>query len=291
MKKFKIITDAASDLDASFIEKYGIEIIPLNFLFNDEEFEYSAYGSSISINEIYSRLRNNESCKTLQVNPFKFLEVFERTLQEDLDILYISFSSGLSGTYQSSIIAKTELASKYPEQKIICLDSLCGCLGQGLLVNDICEQQVNGKTIEEITEYVESEKLSYQHFFTVNDLYFLKRGGRVSGGLALIGSVLHLKPILALDVQGKIVNVGKSIGRKSSLSNLVNRIIQSVEKIEEAIVYMVHGDCIDDVEYVKSLFIRKPKEFLVSFLGPVIGCHAGPDAFGIFVKGKARRAV
>ncbi len=226
---------------------------------------------------------------TVQINNTEFVDYFEPFLKEGLDILYIAFSSGLSGTYQASAIAKDELKYKYPDRKIFIFDSLCASMGEGLFVYYAAKLRQKGESIENVYEWLETNVLKVNQWFTVNDLFHLKKGGRVSTAAAVFGTVLGIKPVLHVDNAGKLIPVEKVRGRKASLDNLVKKYEELAINPKEQIVFISHGDCEEEAKYVGDA-IKKfgCKEVCIGQIGAVIGSHSGPGTIALFFMGKNR---
>ena len=214
----------------------------------------------------------------------------EKSLKKGKDLLVIAFSSGLSGTAGSFLVAQRDLAEEYPERKIFVVDSLCASMGEGLLLDYVLKKAETGASIEETASYAEDLKLKICHHFTVDNLFHLKRGGRVSTATAIVGSILKIKPIMHVDDNGKLTPVGKAMGRKKSLKTLVENLFESADMDETDPIFISHGDCMEDVEYVKALIYEKMPnvEIKVHYVGTVIGAHAGPGVIALFNKGKKR---
>lgn len=290
MKPFVLLTDSSCDFDAQKVEELGIEVIPLTFLIDEKEYKNDLKENEISIQEVYEKLRNGERIKTAQINPNTFEETFEKYLSEGKDILYVGFSSALSNTYQSSLIAKESMLVKYPDCKLYCVDSLSASLGEGLLVYYVALKKKTGASIEECYQEAENLKLKVNHLFTVDDLNFLKRGGRLSASKAFLGSLFSLKPILHMSDEGKLVPIGKILGRRHSLKNLVQRMLEKATNLQDQVIFISHGDCLEEVDDVIS-FIKEnvnPKEIYVNYIGPVIGSHSGPNTLAIFFLSEKR---
>ena len=242
MNDFVIITDSSGDLPLEIAEDFGVRVIPLevnmegNIRFDDE----------IDIKEFYSYLRAKHGATTSAINLNRFTEEFEGIVSQGKDVLYIGFSSGLSATYMASKNAAEEVLEAHPDRKIIVIDSLCASLGQGLLVKLAVDKKNSGATIEEVTEYVESIKHSLVHWFTVEDLFFLKRGGRVSATTAVVGTMLQIKPILHVNDEGKLVSMDKVRGRQGSIKALFDKMKATAVDPSKQTVYISHGDCYDD---------------------------------------------
>lgn len=280
MNEFVIITDSSSDIPLSLARELGVEVIPLevnmegDIRLNDE----------IDIKEFYAYLRDKHGAKTSAVNMDRFMEIFEPFVASGKDILYIAFSSGLSATYMAGKNAAEELLEKYPERKILVADSLCASLGQGLLVKLAVDKKNEGATVEEVAEYVEKTKWNLAHWFTVEDLFFLKRGGRVSAATAVVGTMLQIKPVLHVDNEGKLINMEKARGRQGSFKALVEKMKSTAIEPAKQTVYISHGDCYDDAKKLADMVTEElgVTDILVSEIGPVIGAHSGPGTLALF---------
>lgn len=287
MNNFVIYTDSACDLKPDVLKSINVECIQLSFRFDNDDKDY--LNNEMDIKTFYDRMRKGETAKTSAINPETFSHRFEELLSEGRDILYIGFSSGLSTTFNSARIAADELKAKYPERKIICVDSLCASAGQGLLVYLALQKKNAGATIEETAKFVEDNALSLCHWFTVDDLVYLKRGGRISPTVALVGGILGIKPVLHVDNEGKLVSVSKVRGRKASLNALLDK-YGELAKDTKGTVYISNADCSEDVEYLKEQFKGqyKTEVEIVTDIGPVIGAHSGPGTMAVFFLGKER---
>ena len=287
---FVLMTDSSANLTTDIIEKFGIEVIPMIFLVNDVEHRSYKKGENVDIKQYYDMMRNKEHIKTSLLSPEIYAEAFKPFLENGQDILYIAFSSGLSGTYQSSVLAAEMLREEYPERKIITWDSLCASMGEGLLVYYAAKMKEEGKSLDEILAWLEENKLKLCHWFTVDDLFFLKRGGRISGATAVIGSALGIKPVLHVDDNGKLISVSKARGRKQSLNALVDKFVETAIEPEKQTVFISHGDCIEDAEYVAKAIKEKfgIDNIVINYIDPVIGAHSGPGTLAIFFLGSVR---
>lgn len=287
MSDFVLLTDSACDLKPEVLNEWGVDFINLSFRFDGEDKEYS--NDEMDIKTFYDRMRKGETAKTSAINPETFSKKFEEFLVAGKDILYVSFSSGLSTTFNSARIAAGELEEKFPERKIICVDSLCASAGQGLLVHFALQKKNAGATIEETAKFLEDNALSLCHWFTVDDLVYLKRGGRVSPTVAIVGGILGIKPVLHVDNEGKLINVSKVRGRKASLNALLDK-YGELAKDTKGTVYISNADCGDDVEYLKAQFKEQynTEVDIVTDIGPVIGAHSGPGTIAVFFLGKER---
>ena len=227
---------------------------------------------------------------TSAVNVDQYAQMIEPMLQQGKDVLVMAFSSALSATYNSSRLAVEELAEKYPERKVYTVDTKCASLGQGLLVWLAARQREQGRSIEEVRDWVEENKQRVCHQFTVDDLGFLKRGGRISATTAVVGSMLHIKPVLHVDDEGRLVTVGKVRGRHAALKELVDKMEQGAVHPEEQTVFISHGDCLEDAQAVADMVRERMgvKEICIGYVGPVIGAHAGPGVVALFYLGSQR---
>ncbi len=288
-RQFAIVTDTASDMPASYYEKHDIELVSLGFTMNNVNYE-GEYGEKISEERFYEMLRGGAMPMTYQVTAEMAKPHIERLLQKGKDVLALTFSSALSGTSGSFAMAAKELSAAYPKRKICVVDSLCASMGEGLLLDYIVKKGETGASVEETAAYAEDLKLHICHHFTVDNLFHLKRGGRVSAATAILGSVLKIKPIMHVNNEGKLIAIGKVIGRKKSLSTLVENLFASADMDENDPIFISHGDCMEDVEYVKKLILeRKPNvEIVVNYVGTVIGAHSGAGTVALFNKGKSR---
>lgn len=288
-RKFDVITDSGCDMPASYLQERSITCVKLGFTMNNVNYEGDC-GEKISEKEFYQKLRDGAMPTTYQVTGEMAKGYIEKSLKAGRDVLVIAFSSGLSGTAGSFVVATRELQERYPDRKIFVVDSLCASMGQGLLLDYAIKKADSGASLEETVGYVEDLKPRICHHFTVDNLFHLKRGGRVSGATALVGSILKIKPIMHVDNNGKLVAIGKVIGRKKSLHALVDRLFELADMSENDPIFISHGDCMDDVTYVIGLLReRLPNvEILVNYVGAVIGTHSGCGTLAIFHKGKKR---
>lgn len=285
MNDYVIITDSTTDLTPEMIADLDLTIVPLEFTIDDQR--HLDDGRDIDSKQFYAMLRAGKMSVTGQVTTARFAEAFEPFLQDGHDILCIAFSSGLSGTCSSAHVAAQELAEKYPDRKIIAVDSLAASLGEGLLVYHAVMQKRAGLSIEELRIWVEENRNHLCHWFTVDDLYHLKRGGRVSPAAALFGTMLGIKPVLHVDDEGHLIPVEKVRGRKQSLDALVKHMIDTVIDPESQMVFISHGDCLEDAQYVADEVRSKMnvKDVAINFVGPVIGAHSGPGTIALFFLG------
>ena len=287
MSQYKIITDSGSDLPKSMLEQLDLKAVPLTVNFRGTEMEDSV---DEGIKEMYAALRAGENATTSAINPDRWAKEMESVLAEGQDLLVITFSSGLSTTHQSAVIAANELQEKYPDRKILVVDSLSASLGQGLLVWYACKMRDAGLSLEDLAAWVEENRLHLCHWFTVDDLMYLKRGGRVSAATALLGTMLQIKPVLHVDDEGHLISISKTRGRKASIQALAQKAIELGGDYDNSTMFICHGDCIEDAEYLASLLKEKlgVKEVFIGYTGAVIGSHSGPGTLALFFLGKNR---
>lgn len=285
---YRIFTDATSDFPAQFAEQLNVTVLPMGFTMEDKEYFYIPGKSDMPIETFFEKMRTGVPVITAQVNSFAFLEAFEPVLKNGEDVLYIGFSSKLSGTVQSAVSAAEELRAKYPERKIFVIDSLCASLGEGLLVYYAARKQ--SMAIEDLAKWVEENKLRFIHWFTVDDLVYLKRGGRVSGATAAIATILNIKPVMHVDNEGYLVAVEKVQGRKKSLRALFERMEKTVDTKATDTVFIGHCASKEDAEYVASLVHEKYPDMMVHLddIGTSVGAHSGPGTIALFFIGSER---
>ncbi len=287
MADFKILTDSSADLTPDLISKYGATVVSLDVMFEGEP---SVPNEQVDVNEFYVKLRSKHNAKTSAVNTDKFIKHMTPILEGGHDLLCLIFSSGLSATYNSARLAADELREKYPERKIFVVDTLSASMGEGLLVNYAYEQKMAGKTIEEVHTFIEDLKMKLCHWFTVDDLFFLKRGGRVSAATAIAGTALSLKPVMHMDNEGHLIKVSVAKGRKGSLKALLEKMKQTAINPKEQTIFISHGDCLADAEYLAEMIKEQigVKEIVISYVGAVIGAHSGPGTVALFFVGTER---
>lgn len=287
MNDYVILTDSSCDLPDDIVKKYQLKILQLDFIV---EGEGSFHNDQADIEKVYSKLRNGANIKTSAANISQASEAIEALFNQKKDILYLGFSSGLSSTYQTVYMAGQELMEEYPERKMISVDTLAASMGQGLLVYKACQAKDAGKNLEENAQYIEDIKLKLCHWFTVDDLFFLKRGGRISGVTATVGTMLSIKPILHVDDEGHLINVSKVRGRKAAITELANRMEKLAVHPEDQDIFISHGDCIEDAEKLASIIKERfgNDRITISYVGPVIGAHSGPGTLALFFLGEHR---
>lgn len=290
MNEYQIVTDSSADLSLAQVETLGIKVLPLHFNINGNTYANDSANSGMSPEDFYAAVREGAMSTTSQVNMEAFSAEFKKHLDAGKDILYIGFSSGLSGTYNAGRLAAEELASVYPNHKIIAVDTLCASCGEGLMVHLACAQQRAGKTITEVAQWLEENKLHMAHWITVNDLNHLKRGGRVSGAAAMFGTMLQIKPILIVTDEGGLVPLIKARGRQASLDTLVEKFVATAVDPKNATVFISHADCAEDAAYLSRQITERTgaTDIQIGFIGPVIGAHAGPGTVALCFLGSGR---
>ena len=283
---FKIVTDSCCDLSAEMIAELGLGIAPLSL-----ELDGHAYAEGeMAPVELYNHMRNGKLPKTSAVNPDGWAAAIRPALQAGQDVLVLAFSSGLSTTYQSAVIAAGELREEFPDRKLIVIDSLCAAVGLGLLVYTAARLKAEGKTLEETVAWIEAHKLNVCHWVTVEDLMHLKRGGRVSAATAVVGTMLNIKPIIRVDDNGKLESLAKCRGRKAALNYLLDRMGESYDPEIDDTVFIGHGDCPEDAEYLANKVRERfgVKTVYINYIGAVVGAHTGPGVATVFFYGKKR---
>ena len=289
MNPYVIMTDTNSDLPDEYYKEHDIRTLSLGYTVDGEFYDLD---HPLDTGEFYAKMRNGSMPTSAQVNPDQAKAKMCACLEEGLDVLYIAFSSGLSGTYQSGVVAKNEIddEGKYPDNKVVVIDSLSASLGQGLLVHKAVMLKEAGRTLDEVADWVEKNKLHLCHNFTVDDLFHLHRGGRVSKSTAVLGTMINIKPVLHVDDEGHLISLKNVRGRRKSLNALVDRMQEQAAGFENDIVFISHGDCIDDANYVRDLVKERfgINDFLINYVGPSIGTHSGPGTVALFFMGSPR---
>ena len=284
---FQIVTDTCCDFPQQYYTDLSLNVVPLAVTYKGETI--NTYTEQW-LQDMYNGLRQGESASTCAVNPTQWSEAMESVLKNGDDVLVLAFSSGLSTTYQSAVIAANELQEQYPDRTIKVCDTLCASMGQGLLAWYACQKRDAGMSLTEVYTWVEDHKQNLCHWFTVDDLMYLKRGGRVSAATALVGTMLQIKPVLHVDHEGHLINVSKVRGRKAALDALVKKMKDTMLPGENDTVFISHGDCLEEAQYVaqKVKEICGAKEVIISYVGAVIGSHAGPGTMALFYLGTHR---
>lgn len=287
MNKFVIVSDSTVDLPKEYLQSKQVPIISLSYIMDGVTYEEM---DGLSHKEFFEKLRAGSLPTTSQINPEQAREALELFAKEGKDILYIGFSSGLSGSYNSVRMAAEDLKEEYPDINIITIDSLCACMGEGLLLYKALELKEHGMSMEEIAKWVEANKLHICHNVTVDDLNHLHRGGRISKTTAVVGSMIKIKPIIHMSDEGKLVVIGKERGRKKSLVSIVDRMEKQMQGYDNDIVMITHGDCIEDAEFVKKQVEERfgIHNVMINGIGSVIGSHTGAGVVAVFFMGDKR---
>ncbi len=288
MSEYIIMTDSTVDLPKEYlIEELQVPYIPLSYIMDGVTYEDM---SGLSGKEFFDKIRAGSLPTTSQVNPEQAKKALEPYVKEEKDILFIGFSSALSGTFNSIRMAAEELMEEYPERKIITVDSLCACLGEGLLVYKAVQLKRAGKSLEEVAKWTEENKLHICHNVAIDDLNHLHRGGRVSKTAAIMGTMIQIKPIIHMNDNGELQVIGKQRGRKKALQYIVNMAVEQSKGWENDIIMITHGDCEEDAQYVAKLVREKMgiENILINCIGSVIGSHTGPGVVAVFCMGEKR---
>ena len=291
MHDYVIVTDSSADLSAELTKELEISVLPLSFHLEGNTYKDYPDNRDMSPKDFYDKIRAGAMPTTSAVNPEQYIEHLAPILEGGQDVLVLAFSSGLSTTCQSAEIACEELAAQYPQRKIFVVDTLCASMGQGLLCWYAGKKRLAGESIEAVRDWCEGNKLHLCHWFTVDDLMHLKRGGRVSAATALVGTMLQIKPVLHVDDEGHLINVSKARGRKASLDALADKVGElAIEPEKQPLLMLSHSDCEDDAKYVADRIQEKfgVKEFAFNNIGPVIGSHTGPGCVALFFLGRNR---
>lgn len=287
---FRIVTDSCANLTEELIKNCGVEVISMQYHMNGKSYDSYIKGKEPDFTKAYSFLREKGKVTTSLVGRDACDNVIIPLLNQGEDVLVLSFSSGLSGSYQNVVTAVADYKEEFPNRKIIAVDTLAASMGEGLLVYYAAELQKQGKTIEEVAAWVEENKLNMVHVFILDDLFFLKRGGRLSGTSAVVGTVLGIKPLMHVANDGKLYVTGKARGRKAALDHVINSLQEKGENIKDQTVFLTHGDCLEDAEFVAKAVKEKygVSNVIINALDPVIASHAGPGTIAIFFMGKER---
>lgn len=287
MKKLMISTDSTADLPAEYLKQHNIDTHPLYFSFGKD-----LYGGSNTLepDEFYNRMREGEMPVTSASNPEFIRSLYQKELAEGYDILHISFSSALSSSYNNAAVTAQQVMSEEPDSRIVVIDSLAASLGQGLLVHKAVCMRNEGKTLDEIVSWLEENKLHLCHQFTVDDLFHLQRGGRVSRTTALLGTLINIKPLLHVNDSGQLIPLRNIRGRKKSLIALVDEMETKIDGFDNDIIFISHGDCLEDAQFVAEQIQKRfgIDNFLIHYVSPTIGAHSGPGTVALFFLGKNR---
>ena len=284
---FQIITDSCCDFPTPMYGQLGLTFVPLTVEFRGNTFDDK---NDDTLKDMYQGLRAGEVAKTSAVNPSRWSQAMEKALAAGKDVLVLAFSSGLSTTYQSAVIAAEELKDAYPDRKIQVIDTLCASMGQGLLVWYACKKRDEGLSLDEVAQWVLDNRLHLCHWFTVDDLMYLKRGGRISAATSLVGTMLQIKPLLHVDDEGHLINMTKTRGRKAAIDAMVKKAQELGAGYDNSTMFISHGDCLSDAEYLSRQLKEKcgVKDVVISYVGAVIGSHSGPGTLALFFLGSHR---
>lgn len=289
---FKITTDSTADLPVEYLQEHNVGCMPISYIVDG-----ITYGRDREMDwkEFYSMMRNDGKMPTTsQINPAEAKEYFEEFIKTDKEILHLAFSSGLSGTYGNLCIAAEEIMEEHPDCRIIVVDSLCASMGEGLFVHKAVKMRDEGKTIEETADWLRANVQNFVHVFTVDDLFHLHRGGRVSKTAAVIGTLASIKPKLHVDKEGHLIVIGKVRGRKKSLNALVDYMEEKMgshlQENQDDYVFISHGDALEDAEYVRDQIKERfgIENFMINHIGPTVGAHSGPGTIALFFMGESR---
>lgn len=290
MSDYIIITDSSCDLPDSLVKELELEVLPLSFIMDGKTYRNYPDNREMSPEEFYGKEKEGIMATTNAVNVGEATDAIEAVLKQGRDVLVLAFSSGLSTTCNSFQIAAGDLAEKYPDRKIFVVDTLCASLGQGMLVYQAAKMRQEGRSIEEVRDWTEENKLRQCHWFTVNDLFFLKKGGRVSAATAVVGTMLQIKPVMHVDNEGHLIKVGTARGRKASLNAIIDKVGELAEDPASQTMFISNSDCLEDAQFVADEIKKRhgTKEIIINSIGPVIGAHTGPGCLALFFMGKHR---
>ncbi len=290
MADYQIVTDVTSDLWDELIEENSLAVIPMDFEIGGKNYTHYPDGREMGFHEFYEKLRSGETAVTTQINYNIYMNHFEPYLEAGKDVLYIALSSGLSSTFNASMVAAGKLREKFPERKIICIDSLSASGGEGLLVWSAAQKKAEGYSLEQLEKWLLDNRLHVCHWFTVDDLMHLKRGGRVSATAAVAGTILGVKPLLHVDNDGHLIPMSKVRGQIKALETMLDQFEKTATDIENQTVFICHGDCLQNAEKLAELLRKrfKVKDVKIGFVGPVIGTHSGPGTLTLYFFGTER---
>ncbi len=289
MMRFILATDSNSEIPHSWVNEYDLHFLRMPYALDGQIYDYDL-GEHIDVLAFYEELRKGKMPTTMMRNSHEIRDFFEPFLREGLDVLYLSFSSALSGNFQCATQAAEELRAEYPDRKLVLVDTMSISMVEGQIVHKAAQMRAQGATLEAIVEWVEQNRMRSNAFFTVNDLFHLKRGGRVSGTVALMGTVLDIKPILRENAEGQLVQDGKVQSRRKAISTLLNNCLERIEDAESQEITIMHGDCLADAQLLEKMLRERtnPGSVRIQLVGPVIATHTGPGVLGIVFWGKPR---
>jgi DegV family protein with EDD domain len=293
VQDYIIVTDATCDLPADIIRDLDIVVIPMEFIMEDKVYNYHPGETQTNINEFYDNLKMGKKCTTTQINYNKYKNIFTDILKQKKDILYICFSSGLSGTYNASRLVIDDLKEEFSDREIISIDSLSASIGEGLLVYLAALKKQEGFSLDELKNWIEDKRFEICHWFAVNDLEHLKRGGRINAVQASVGSILDLKPILSVNGEGKLVTVAKMRGKKKSYNYLIQKLREDSVTTANETILLGHASCAEEAEYVQKLILEEKlaEKAIICNIGPIIGSHTGAGMIAVAFVGGRRDSV
>ena len=290
MSDYVIITDSTGDLSASLVKEMDVTVLPMEFSVGGESYHNYPDNHELSAEDFYAKLRGGDMATTAQLNTAEYIDAAVPFLEAGQDVLFLIFSSGLSGSFNSSRMAVEELQERFPDRKIRTVDTLAASMGEGLLVWHAAMRRKMGENLDAVANWTEANRNRLCHWFTVDDLHFLRRGGRVSGAAAVMGTMLNIKPVLHVDDEGHLIPMEKVRGRRQSLDALVRHLDETIAEGENETIFLSHGDCAADAEYVASKLRGRHgiKRVEINFIGPVIGAHSGPGTVALFWLGSKK---
>lgn len=281
--EYVLFSDATVDLPGKIIDELDVEIIPMEVLLDDKSYQFEPHEKELTSKDFYAALRAGKLSSTSQITPIVYDEVFRPYLEQGKDIFYLCFTSGMSGTYEASMLARTTLLEDFPERKIICVDSLCASVGEGMLLYHTAKQRKAGLSMEELEKWVEEHRLETAHWFTVEDLFHLNRGGRLSSVEAVVGTALKIKPILSVDKEGKLCVMAKVRGMRKGLEYLVGKLEEEAGHLPKQTVIIGNGDNMEQAKVLESILRERDlvEDVIITSIGPVIGTHTGPGMMAL----------
>ena len=286
---FKLVTDTASDLPRAYLEKYDIDVLSLAYIIGGDTYNWNA---PMDEHEFYDNMRNGSMPTTSQVNIEDAETLFEKLIENNDEILCLAFSSGLSGTYNSIAVAAQNVTEAHPDKKIRVVDTKAASMGEGLMVEWARKMRDEGKTADEVADFMEANFNKFAHVVVVDDLNHLHRGGRVSKATAIVGSLANIKPIIHVDDEGHLITIGKIRGRRKALAHLVDLMEEKMgdHVADNQTVFISHGDCLEDAQFVADEIKKRfgIDDFMINFVGPTIGAHTGPGVIALFFYGDKR---
>ena len=290
MADYVILTEASSDIPEQVALDNDIRVMPMSFIMEGKSYAHYPDSREMNIKKFYDKLRAGSMVTTAAENVSDYMEWLTPMLEAGQDVLLVVFSSGLSSTFSAANIAIADLREQFPQRKILAVDSLCASAGEALLAWYAAQNRKNGMPIEENARWLEENRLKLAHWFTVDDLMFLKRGGRLSAATALLGTMLSIKPVLHVDDEGHLINVAKARGRRGALKALADKMGQTGVDVENQTVFISHGDCLEDAKWLAEEVKKNyhPKDVVIADIGPVIGAHSGPGTLALFFMGTER---